>query len=324
VGAVTALSETIAAQATLLEPLLRLDLGDAPEQLARAERIWLVGTGTSQHAAELGALMFSGARSPALWRSGAGFALVPALGADDAVIIISHTAETTFARRARDTARKARAAVVSITGRGRGWTEAIETIEPECSETYTASYLAAVVVIARLAVASGLAPFDEGALAELPALVDEACRGAPLLPRAPERLLVLTGAGPGATTAREGALKLREAARLPAEGYEAEYLLHGSAVPLGSRDALIVLEPANDPEDLVALVAAAAAEEGVAVCTVAEETRLHPVLSQIPMTARLQVLAAHLADAGGHDPDAVITGAWANSRLWPGTAAKDA
>ena len=48
----------------------------------------------------------------------------------------------------------------------------------------------------------------------------------------PERLLVLVGAGPSAVTAREGALKVREASRFLAEGYDAEYLLHGSAVPL--------------------------------------------------------------------------------------------
>jgi glucosamine 6-phosphate synthetase-like amidotransferase/phosphosugar isomerase protein len=34
--------------------------------------------------------------------------------------------------------------------------------------------------------------------------------------------VVLAGVGPGAVTAREGALKLRQGAQLPAEGYEAE------------------------------------------------------------------------------------------------------
>ncbi len=48
----------------------------------------------------------------------------------------------------------------------------------------------------------------------------------------PERDLVIAGAGPAAFTAREGALKLREGARVLAEGHDIEYLLHGSAVPL--------------------------------------------------------------------------------------------
>ena len=52
---------------------------------------------------------------------------------------------------------------------------------------------------------------------------------------------MLAGLGPAAVTAREGALKLREAARLPAEGFDAEYLLHGNAVPLDAEDALIAV-----------------------------------------------------------------------------------
>ena len=47
----------------------------------------------------------------------------------------------------------------------------------------------------------------------------------------PERLLVFTA--PVHRHHRgEGALKVREAARFPAEGFDAEYLLHGQAVPL--------------------------------------------------------------------------------------------
>ena len=53
---------------------------------------------------------------------------------------------------------------------------------------------------------------------------------------------MITGAGPAAITAREGALKVREAARVLAEGYDVEYLLHGSAVPLGRRDHLVALD----------------------------------------------------------------------------------
>ena len=56
-----------------------------------------------------------------------------------------------------------------------------------------------------------------------------------------ERDLVIAGAGPAAFTAREGALKLREGARVPAVGHDIEFLLHGSAVPLDRRDALAEL-----------------------------------------------------------------------------------
>ena len=54
-----------------------------------------------------------------------------------------------------------------------------------------------------------------------------------------------------------GALKAREAARVLAEAYDVEDLLHGSAVPLDRRDHLVTLAPPDEP--LVAGVAAAAA-----------------------------------------------------------------
>src|SRR3712207_7174955 len=46
-------------------------------------------------------------------------------------------------------------------------------------------------------------------------------------------------------TAREGALKLREAARRLAEGFDAEYLLHGSAVPLDRKSTRLNSSHAN-------------------------------------------------------------------------------
>ena len=39
-------------------------------------------------------------------------------------------------------------------------------------------------------------------------------------------------------------------------------------------------------------------------------------MAQIPLTARLQLLALRRALAGGHDPDKVITSAWDDDRLW--------
>lgn len=313
----TALSETIAAQADLLESVLTVPVDDAAERIAGSNRLWLVGTGTSQHAAELGALMFGPGKRDARWRSCAAFCGdPPALTADDAVVIISHTTTTAFARRARAYAIECGAGVVSITARGRGWPEAIEAAPLERAETYTASYLAALVVLARLSVAVGEPAFDARELSELPVRVRAAAQAPVPLESAPERLLVLAGVGPGAVTAREGALKLREGAQFPAEGYEAEYLLHGTAVPLGPGDALIAIQPSDDRFGLLELLAAAAAGEGLEVRTVNEADGLHPLLAQIPLTVRLQKLASELADARGTDPDRVIRGRWAEDRLW--------
>ena len=313
----TALSETIAAQADLLESVLTVPVDDAAERIGRSKRVWLVGTGTSQHAAELGALMFGPGKRDARWRSSAAFCGdPPALSADDAVVIISHTTETAFARRARAHAIERGAGVVSITAQGRGWPEAVEAAPLERAETYTASYLAALVVLARLSVAVGEPGFDGRQLSELPGRVRAGARAPVPLESAPERLVVLAGVGPGAVTAREGALKLREAAHVPAEGYEAEYLLHGTAVPLGPGDAFVAIQPSDDRFGMLELLTAAAASEGLEVTTVTEADGLHPVLAQVPLTVRLQRLASDLADARGVDPDRVIRGSWAEDRLW--------
>ena len=55
----TALSETIAVEGDLLEAVLSVDLDDPIRRIEISRRVWFVGTGTSQHAAELGAWMFA-------------------------------------------------------------------------------------------------------------------------------------------------------------------------------------------------------------------------------------------------------------------------
>jgi glucosamine--fructose-6-phosphate aminotransferase (isomerizing) len=313
----SALAETIAIQGRVLRHVLDLDLVPALESLEGAERVWLVGTGTSEHAALLGAAMLATAGLDARASSASGFVVAaPPLDRDNAVVVISHTTETAFARRVRDDALAAGARLVTITGEGKGWPEAIEAAPAERSETYTASYLAVLLVFARLTVALGGTEWDAGDLAALPGLVEGA--GAEPLPveMPPERLTVLFGAGPAAVTAREGALKLREASRVLAEGFESEYLLHGSAVPLTSDDQLIAVDPTGDPSGLTAALADAAEREGVPVARVDPPPDLHPLLAQLPLTVHFQALASRWADRQGIDPDRVILGAWADPTLW--------
>jgi glutamine---fructose-6-phosphate transaminase (isomerizing) len=328
----SALAETIAIQGRVLRHVLDLDLASATARLEGAERIWLVGTGTSEHAACLGAAMLATAGIDAHASSAAGFvaaerldprgpagngstATGPRLGPDDALVVISHTTETAFARRIREDALAAGTRLLTIAGEGKGWPEAIEAAPPERSDTYTASYLAALLVFARLTLALGGEQWGEDDLAALPGLVEGA--GAEPLPiEEPPRLTVVFGAGPSAVTAREGALKLREASRVLAEGHESEYLLHGSAVPLTAADRLIALDPAGDPSGLTASLAEAAEREGIPVARLDPPPDLHPLLAQLPLTVPLQALASRWADRQGLDPDTVILGAWADPALW--------
>ena len=317
IARVTELERAIRAQPDELRRLAGLELPPHARRLAAGERLWLVGTGTSLHAAELGAAMMARAGIDARFASSMDFARRAPLRAGDGVIVISHTGETAYARAARARALDLGAETLSLTATGVGWPEAVEVTEKERSETYTRSYTGALAVLALIAGelgAEGLGPEVVVAAAD----AAEAALAAPGLDAVPEpeRLLVVAGAGPEAVTAREGALKLREAARLAAEGYDAEYLLHGSAVPLGERDALLLL--GRDADGLVDELARAAKAEGVSVARLGE-SGAEPgdeLMAQIPLTVRLQLLALRRAEEGGHDPDTVITGAWAAEALW--------
>ncbi|HEX4753742.1 MAG TPA: hypothetical protein VH268_12645 [Solirubrobacterales bacterium] len=86
------LAETIANQGAVLRHVLDLDLAPAVARLEGAERVWLVGTGTGEHAACLGAGMLATAGLDAHPRSAAGFVGDGRkLGPEDALIVISHT-----------------------------------------------------------------------------------------------------------------------------------------------------------------------------------------------------------------------------------------
>ena len=287
------------------------------ERLHRARRMWVVGTGTSFHAAELGASMLQLAGRQAQAVPSMQFVeFAPIIGPQDAVIVITHTAETAYSLSTRAQTFAAGLNLVMITKRGSGFPEAIETVDKESAETYSISYTTALLALAMLAKELGADDLTDGDLGSVPGAVEAALAepGIDGIVR-PERLLVLVGAGPASVTAREGALKIREGARSLAEGYDAEYLLHGSAVPLDGRDRLVALGP-PDPAGLVEAVAVAAEAEGLGVTRLWEAANLPPLLAQIPLTVRLQLLALRIAVERGQDPDTVIVGAWADPSTW--------
>jgi glutamine---fructose-6-phosphate transaminase (isomerizing) len=289
----------------------------AAEGLHRARRIWLVGTGTSQHAAALGAGMIQEAGRSAHAVSSMQFVRwAPLVGSQDAVIVITHTAETAYAIAARGLAYNAGLDVITITRPGSGLPGVIETVDKETSETYTVSYTASLLALAMLAGEIGAESMTHEQLSVIPGFVRNAIEstGVDAIPT-PSRILVIAGSGPASVTAREGALKVREAARFLAEGYDAEYLLHGSAVPLTAQDHILALTT-PDTDGFVEALATAGGAEGIPVTRLAEPAPLPPPLAQIPLTARLQMLALRIAMERGQDPDVVITGAWANPELW--------
>ena len=156
-GESTALERQIRSQPAAIEhmlssPAVRQQVHMATEGLHRARRLWVVGTGTSLHAAELGAAMLMEAGRAATVVPAMQFATqAPVIGPKDGVIVITHTGETAYALAVRALAFTGGLDVVTITKRGTDFPRVIETVEAETSETYTASYTTALVALALIA-----------------------------------------------------------------------------------------------------------------------------------------------------------------------------
>jgi len=318
----TNLAHQIASQPDELERLLtsgavRQEVHAAAEALHRVRRIWMVGTGTSQHAAHLGAAMLQDAGRSAHAVSSMRFVKnAPIVGPKDGVVIVTHTGETSYALSARALAFAAAIQTVMISRVGIGMNVVIVTVPKETSETYTVSYTTALLVLAMIAAEMGADSVTTEALRAVP----DAVRGALAAPGTeqvpiPRRSLQIIGAGHASVTAKEGALKVREGARVLAEGHDAEFFLHGTAVPLTSDDHLLAIMSGDD-DGLVEGVAAAAAGAGLGVTRLLETSGLPSVLAQIPLTVRLQLLASRFADERGQNPDTVIVPPWDDAGLW--------
>lgn len=323
----TKLAEMIELQAQAIESLARLDVSQAVGQLRGARRIHVVGTGTSQHAAELAEYMFAGTGLDVRASSAQHFTRDIAWAAsDEALIVISHTTQTAFAARARAEALAEGLPVVSITGPTGEWPEALRTTVKEESETYTVSYLAALTVLACIARGLGSSGLEVDDLLRAAAAVRAKVAEPGITSiEPPDRALAIVGAGPWSITAREGALKLREASSTLAEGFDSERLLHGFQVPYDKRDALVLLEPRADVDGLTAALGRAAAAEGITVYELEQDVAgLSPVLAQLPATVSFQLLADKFAAERGQDPDQAIRGAWAEEALWLAGAPADA
>jgi glutamine---fructose-6-phosphate transaminase (isomerizing) len=318
----TQLEHQIRSQPDELERILtsgavKAQVHAAAEALHRVRRIWVVGTGTSQHAANLGAAMLQDAGRSAHAVSSMQFVKnAPIVGPQDGVVIITHTGETAYALAARALAFSAGLQTITICREGAPFNDAIQTVEKETSETYTVSYTTALLALGMLASAMGADSVTDDTLASVAGSVRSALdapgtEGVPV----PGRILTIVGAGHSAVTAREGALKVREASRTLAEGYDAEFLLHGTAVPLTSGDHVLALTT-PDEDGLVDGIARAAESGGIGVTRLAEPASLPTVLAQIPYVTRLQLMALRFAESKGEDPDKVIIGSWDDPTLW--------
>ena len=295
----TKMREAMQTQPEQLERLLA-DPGPAAAAAAQLadRRLLLIGIGTSWHAAHHGAWML---RSAGVEAEAAHAADVAPYGRPiderDGVIVLSHTGGTGYSMEMLERAREAGAATVHISGIGNGGD--LETVTPEASYAYTASHTGAMLRLAQIATALGaeLGPLDAipGRVAAVLALPG------PLI-EVPDRLVELIGAGPNAWTAQEGALKIREAAYVAAEGLSSEQFFHGPSVALDEQDTLVVLDGGGPAADRTEAIAGAVEVTGAHVARFAER-ELGEQLSVFPLTVVVQRIAAELADLREVSPD---------------------
>ena len=266
--------------------------------LVRGRRVYLVGTGTSFHAANHGAFFLREAGMDALAVQAVDCALHgPRPGPGDALILLSHTGAKRYTRQVLERARAEGVPAARVGSIGTG--ADLETVEREKSSAYTASHLGALMRLAQVATALGA---DLGELGAVPGAVEEALGGPGPAVEPPERLLEFVGMGPNAWTAAEGALKAREACYVATEGMSAEQFFHGPSVALAEGDTLVALDGGGPGAERLGAVASAAEACGVRVHRVVE-TELGEHLSVFPLTVAVQRVALELAEQLGTNPD---------------------
>lgn len=264
----------------------------------RGRRLFLVGVGSSWHAAHHGVWLLREAGVDARAFNAADLAPYPTSFEErDGVLVLRHTGKTGYSRDVLERARESGAATVHVSGIGTGGD--LETTALETSYAYTASHTGAMLRLAQIAVALGARLQLDAVPGAVAAVLT---RKGPLLASPPERLVELIGAGPNGWTAQEGALKIREASHLAAEGLTAEQFFHGPSVALDAQDALIVLDGGGPAVARVEAISAAVEVTGARVLRISERALGEP-LSVFPLTAVVQRIALELAEARGVNPD---------------------
>jgi glutamine---fructose-6-phosphate transaminase (isomerizing) len=253
------LLQTIESQPTMVERLLadRHAVTDAASRLRGAQRIYIVGTGTSYHGSQVGEHLLRSAGIAAQAVPAFEFAQYgPRPESDDGLILISHRGVKQFSAAALDEFRGRSKRWVVITGEGSPLqgAGALTTCPQEVSSVHTASHVGTMVRLAQLAVALAKdrgfgVPMWEAALSLLPETVAANVATRSRCEEVIEKVSLdrpshFIGGGPAWASASEGALKLREAAHVQAEGHELENFLHGPLISVeAGQTAFLIAEP---------------------------------------------------------------------------------
>jgi glutamine---fructose-6-phosphate transaminase (isomerizing) len=333
----TAMYRTMHGQPEQLRRLLQqgwAPAGEAAGRLRGVDRLFLVGIGTSYHAALAGEWMLRSVGVDARAVYSPDFADYPdvyPLRPEDGVVILAHSGVKSATTRALGRALEAGSSVVSVgslTAEHPGSPLVLRTVERETSAAYTASHTAAMFVLAqvttRLAAdtSPAEAPVYQRALDAIPDQVAEILRReeevAPVARESAHRLIYAAGAGPSAVSALEAVIKVREASRAQIDGLPLEQFLHGPLVVVNRDDYGVLINPPGATRasaTRIEEVAGVLAHIGTPLWIVGDPVTRAPdatvfalpetpeplstILSVLPM----QILANQIADVLSADPD---------------------
>lgn len=302
----------------------------AAEILSGAIRIYLVGIGTSLHAAMVGSWLLRAAGYDARAISSFDFTVYPEvadLRQGDAVVVMAHSGIKTYSSGALARAAAAgvpRISVGSLTAEHPGSQLIVRTVEREKSAAFTASHLAAMTVLAQIAAMLGDQARGRGtgefrpALEALPQLVADVLRRQeeirPVAEAAAERRIYVSGAGPNEATALEAVIKVREAAQGWIDALALEQFLHGPIVGVNEGDQAAMVSVPGKGSERVAEVTRLLADIGAHLWLIGAPVEgvdatvfalpplpepLSPLLSVVPV----QLFAYFMAAKRGINPD---------------------
>ena len=260
--------------------------------LVKRRRLYLVGIGTSWHAALVAEHWFRRFSGKSLeiqaWHSFEFCAYSPQLSSDDGVIVISHRGTKTYSFQALELAKAAGAFTVTITSTNPGpriqvADVVLNTVEPERSAAFTVSYTTALTVLGLLATAVGsLSDASEellllrSQLEEVPQIATQVLVNQSQAQKAAQRFqsrdrFVSVAWGPNTANAYEVALKIKETSAADSEGLQVEQILHGPFCSIGERCLVTLVAPPGPGYERALNIARASKEVGAPVWALVEE-----------------------------------------------------
>ena len=261
-------------------------------ELAKKRSVYIVGIGTSWHAALVAGhwfRKFTGDGPVIEVRHSFEFcAYPPPLNADDGVIVISHRGTKTYSFLALEMAKSSGAYTVAITSTDPGPRIAaadaqLQTVEQERSAAFTISYTSGLMTLGMLAAAlgswtdhSGDVPQLRARLEEIPAAMEQVTARLPELQRTTRRFqgrerFICVGWGPNTASAYEVALKIKETSACDSEGLQIEQLLHGPFCSVDQKCLVTLVAPPGPGYERAMNVARASAAVGAPVWGLVQE-----------------------------------------------------